>query len=505
MPKKAGVKRAAAKPADDHAASGDEYVALARAALDSTLCYDQRLFIGPVNEDELCCTICSNVMRNPHIITENGDAGGKKSPCNCVFGSDCITKALAIKMHCPNDRRPVKEAFVKPFALTSRKVEALVVKCHLAPDECAATGQLGKDEAFWRKHQLKCDFAEVECQFCEETMLRRDMAQHLSAECSVNPGMVVPCPRKCGATFRRHASDKHDEECPNTPIRCDLGCKGTFFRKDQEAHDTKYASDHTRFLCIKLDAAETKASAQALKLDAVETKVSAQALHIKELQQEPKTLQSALKSKVDSFGDFFKLQLEFVSVKFEQAETSLRLGHIDRVGLALGSSETKGLVRGFGSLRPPNEAPTAAMNMQQCTLFFRLDSIATSHEFDAKCWIPYDWPEFKGKDFYISVQRKDTDDIGVYIECDPFPPEKKQQKVKFNFKCLVRQGSQVAPLAVSTSTQHEFSHSSRSWGWPKLVAVDPSEFHLSWKGSCNSHCLVAPSQVLFVDVYVWSC
>ncbi len=394
-------------------------------------------------------------------------------------------------MHCPNDRRPVKEAFVKPFPRLSREVEALVVKCHLAPDECAATGQLGKDEAFWRKHQLKCDFAEVECQHCDETTLRRDMAEHLSDQCSVNPDMVVSCPQECGATFRRRASDMHGAECPNTRIRCDLGCKGTFFRKDRDTHDAKYASGHTRFLCIKLDAAETKALAQALE--------------IKKLQQEQQTLQSVLKSTRDDACREKLLALQ------EQTKVSRQVDYVQRLVMVLTSSEPTGIAPGFDSLRPRKEAPTA-INLKECTVFVRLDKFAKSQAFTAKYLIPYDWPEFQGFNFHLIIQRTlFTDDLGVHIQCDQqFPPAAKPlpiAKANFQYKFVVRQGSQVEPLAVSPNCQDEFSYQNSIRGFPNMVAVDTggSKFDSSWKGNRNSHTLVAPSQVLFVDFYVWPC
>ena len=53
-------------------AHGESYVLLARAALNGTECYDQRLFTSHIDES-LECTICKNVMRNVAVISQNTD------------------------------------------------------------------------------------------------------------------------------------------------------------------------------------------------------------------------------------------------------------------------------------------------------------------------------------------------------------------------------------------------------------------------------------------------
>jgi hypothetical protein len=117
------------------------------------------------------------VVRKVMVISANSDEGGKENPwcvscfdsracvevftafhrifpltscsgnSNCYFGESCIRAVLAQKAECPKDRRPVDVATgLGSLTMVARKVWALRVKCHLAPDECPATGELGKDE-----------------------------------------------------------------------------------------------------------------------------------------------------------------------------------------------------------------------------------------------------------------------------------------------------------------------------------------------------------------------
>ena len=84
MPKKAARKAPDAPRPDRHdAAQGAEYVALARAVLNAdaaALCgYDARLFLSPV-DDELVCSLCTNIMRKPVLIAQNTDENGKEEP-----------------------------------------------------------------------------------------------------------------------------------------------------------------------------------------------------------------------------------------------------------------------------------------------------------------------------------------------------------------------------------------------------------------------------------------
>jgi hypothetical protein len=66
---------------------------------------------------------------------------------NCHFGETCIRAATAIKPECPNDRRPLDPATgLTSYTVLARKVWALRVKCHIAPDQCPVTGEMGKDE-----------------------------------------------------------------------------------------------------------------------------------------------------------------------------------------------------------------------------------------------------------------------------------------------------------------------------------------------------------------------
>ena len=185
------LRSAAALPAHE-AARGAEYTKLARTALDGTACYDPRLFVAPSIDDKLLCTLCANVTCQARMVSENGDANGKDNPCNCVVGGGCLSKSLAVRQVCPSCSRPFVRSV--PFAKLDREVASLRVKCHVAPDECAATGELGpSDRLWWRAHEAVCAFADVACPHCAAEVPRLDLEGHCRVgQCPVF-SLVVDC------------------------------------------------------------------------------------------------------------------------------------------------------------------------------------------------------------------------------------------------------------------------------------------------------------------------
>ena len=186
-----GLRSAAALPAHEPA-RGAEYTKLARAALAGAACYDQRLFISPVAEDRLLCTLCTNVIRDTTVVAANGDATGKDDPCSCHFGGSCLARAMAVRKECPNDRRAIASTI--PYTKIDREVASLKVKCHVAPDACAATGELGRgDRLWWRAHEAVCGFVNVACPHCAARVLRRDLERHVQDDCLVHRMVVHTC------------------------------------------------------------------------------------------------------------------------------------------------------------------------------------------------------------------------------------------------------------------------------------------------------------------------
>ena len=184
------LRSAAALPVHE-AARGAEYTKLVRAALAGTACYDPRLFVSPHIDDKLLCTLCANVIRETAMVLENGDANGKDDPCNCFVGGGCLSKSLAVRKECPNCSRPFARSV--PFAKLDREVASLRVKCHVAPDECAATGELGpSDRLWWRAHEAVCA-VEAACPHCAAKVPRRDLELHCRRLCLVRPFVMKSC------------------------------------------------------------------------------------------------------------------------------------------------------------------------------------------------------------------------------------------------------------------------------------------------------------------------
>lgn len=142
--------------------------------------------------------------------------------------------------------------------------------------------------------------------------------------------------------------------------------------------------------------------------------------------------------------------------------------------------------------------------MNEFTFYFPLDQIAKNQLFAARCHIPINLNGFNTAIYYLSIQREVTSaDIGIYLVRDQLPHWQAMfRRFPFKFKVVVRQGSQVESLA-SDNLQGDLSDNRLLWGRPNVVRVGTSSGGVfAWQNGPNSHVMVVPSQVLFVDVYV---
>ncbi len=125
----------------------------------------------------------------------------------------------------------------------------------------------------------ECPLRRVACQYCSVEVLSKDMDGHIADQCEY---MLVMCPNTCGASFKRVEQQAHKSMCPEELIKCDfaqLGCKGTFKRKNEEAHSTSKHLKHLSMVATNLKktlrgnhTAGATATAPHAKVDNVEVK-----------------------------------------------------------------------------------------------------------------------------------------------------------------------------------------------------------------------------------------
>lgn len=173
-----------------------------------------------VNQDleKLTCTICTKVVRNPHLT----------ACCGQNFCSSCLTQwfTKTKKESCPHCRAEGRDFQHIPDKKAKREVNDLQVRCSNKKEGCSWVGKL----VDLKKHldsENGCEFVEVECPYkCGCFRPNSTVGQIVSDTCR-----PIPRPRIFTiSTFQRKHLSKHiREECPKRPSTCEYcGLKGQY-------------------------------------------------------------------------------------------------------------------------------------------------------------------------------------------------------------------------------------------------------------------------------------
>lgn len=119
------------------------------------------------------------------------------------------------------------------------KVKVVLQNCELrcTSENCRfiCTGESIFDQFY--EHFKVCKYHKVKCQYCRQTILRKNLERHEQASCKRRR---IPCRNEsCGQRFTASELYKHarvcsykEETCPNKIY----GCTGVFARKDKAKH-----------------------------------------------------------------------------------------------------------------------------------------------------------------------------------------------------------------------------------------------------------------------------
>eukprot|EP00475_Leptophrys_vorax_P036972 TRINITY_DN631_c0_g1_i2.p1 TRINITY_DN631_c0_g1~~TRINITY_DN631_c0_g1_i2.p1 ORF type:complete len:263 (+),score=64.12 TRINITY_DN631_c0_g1_i2:52-840(+) len=123
-----------------------------------------------VEDNDLLCGICKNVMIEPQTILAAAE-------CQHSFCKDCLTTWRAQSNKCPICRVAIQSAFVD--LKIKRQLAKLTVKCERYSAGCEATGTLGIGEKlFPTVHALQCLYFPLNCPCCDQVVLRKSMQEH---------------------------------------------------------------------------------------------------------------------------------------------------------------------------------------------------------------------------------------------------------------------------------------------------------------------------------------
>ena len=276
-------------------------------------------FVGTVS-DRLNCTICTKVLRDPHLAV----------CCGQHFCETCLNQWFTRqgKESCPHCRA-VGEEFHHVINKGLRsEVNQLKIRCSNHGEGCQWMGELG----ILKKHlesDIGCGFVMMECpnkcvwlpdKYFHSTeilsMRRRDLADHLLHSCYLRPyqcefcglkdtyeaitgnnyvvsvrfgvddyfghqatclEVPINCPNRCGSKkIKRKDMESHRSQCPQEPVECPFakaGCKMVVCRQQLEDHMNTSLQQHLMLLLIDRGKLKMELNVMAAKLSKAETEL----------------------------------------------------------------------------------------------------------------------------------------------------------------------------------------------------------------------------------------
>ena len=217
-------------------------------------------FVEEVPEELVCSTICTKVLRDPHLTACCG-----QHFCNSCLEHWFKRQGKQVCPHCRKER--FSHILDKPI---KRRIDQLKVHCTNHKAGCKWVGEMSSLQTHLDSDS-GCGYVEVSCtnrctfSFAKiKVMKRKDLARHLEQEClkrrykceycenkstyeiitrfhySECPNYPLDCPNKCGTTrIKRAEIDQHRSKCPLEPVGCpfkEAGCQVKVVRKEFESH-----------------------------------------------------------------------------------------------------------------------------------------------------------------------------------------------------------------------------------------------------------------------------
>ena len=217
------------------------------------------------------CPICLLVLREPYQVTCCG-----KSYCKA-----CIERVIVRGQPCPCCLQDVASHF--PNRGLQQPLYGFKVYCTHAEKGCCWTGELRQlcghlnADPVENKQLEGCEFAEIRCMHCSESLQRSQLAAHQNSFCQKRPWICqycnefkstyydvvhkhhpvcgfhpIRCVNSCGQELQRQYLKSHlDYECPLASTDCEFkyaGCEVRPCRKDMSEHIEKNMYKHLKIV-----------------------------------------------------------------------------------------------------------------------------------------------------------------------------------------------------------------------------------------------------------------
>jgi hypothetical protein len=231
-------------------------------------------FVGKVSS-ELSCKLCSKVLREPVQVV----------CCGQHYCKSCIERRIAANPTCPNCHTPNFNHFKdKHF---EQRIDMLKIYCPHHKKGCKWTGEMSTVKSHLHASQ-GCTYEAVLCvNKCGQTMMRRDIKEHLTKHCmlrrvrcqycnhentyqvvtgthyAVCPSYPVKCSYNCNTkNIKRSELNKHEPVCGMKPTTCPFtgaGCKASLVQKDLQDHLGAFTTHHLDLVTKSMDSFKTRA------------------------------------------------------------------------------------------------------------------------------------------------------------------------------------------------------------------------------------------------------
>ncbi|XP_046907995.1 TNF receptor-associated factor 3 isoform X2 [Hypomesus transpacificus] len=225
-------------------------------------------------EPKYCCESCRLVLCNP-----------RQTECGHRFCETCISDLLSKPSPvCPADKEPLFKDKIFRDICCHREIMALKVFCRSEKSGCKE--QMSLHQVM--DHLNVCLYFEVPCPLgkCKESMMRKDIPEHLSRRCkhreatcelclqkmpltelqkhkeTVCPAFPVSCPNHCTfPSILRSELLSHQHDCPKAQVACSFiryGCTFKGLNQDLRDHESSSASEHLRLMAARNSTLEAK-------------------------------------------------------------------------------------------------------------------------------------------------------------------------------------------------------------------------------------------------------
>ncbi|KAL6049517.1 Ran-binding protein 9 [Balamuthia mandrillaris] len=245
-------------------------------------------------EDELECEICSDIFEE---VVET-------PCCSRLYCRSCVEQWLQRgedgMSSCPACRQPLRAEQLRANRPIQRIIDNLPIDCPHKEQGCTATLLT---RGCLKDHLKACEWEEVSCSLLPEeceTMLRKELAQHVAESCPARPS---PCPHcslnvpfrslqehiesechavmieceKCNTSLQRGQMEQHSQQtCPAVEVPCPyfpLGCKLNILRGDLDEHMKENMEEHCRLSIAKVERRNKENHMLMEKIHAVQTEL----------------------------------------------------------------------------------------------------------------------------------------------------------------------------------------------------------------------------------------